>query len=250
MKRKTCPLLLALTVYFLSALPCHAVLGVGDIVFDPQAFQQQLTNYAMQIRQYSTQMNHYSTQVQQLQNDYTNMRNLGYKSDLSSLDQMQNTMYSAIGVSNDYTRMQGQFQMLYPDSATYKGQKGVDYAQQSAEWSRRNRQNALDMLTVSTKLQESIARDQSSLKYLNNRSDSASGTKDLLQTMNQLLIMQTKQLMQLQQLIATSAKADASYLAERAANDEASRAASENIYRDWNKKGARTPAPRPGNVLK
>ena len=218
----------------------YALLGAGDVVFDPAAFQRQLINYALSLNQYSTQTLQYSTQIQQLENEYTNMRSLGYKVDLSNLDQVQEIIKSALGISNDHAKMQGQFQKLYPDFATYQRQKSVDYARQSAEWSKQNQQNARDILTVTTKVHESIAQDQRNLKYLSNRSDSASGTKDLLQTLNQLLIMQTKQLMQLQQIIATSAKADAAYLAERVSGDEASRAASGNLFRDWTEKGSRT----------
>jgi len=233
-----------------SAAPAHAVFGFGDTVFDASAYTQQLLNYATQLQQYYTQMQQYQTQVRQLQNEVSNMRNLNYKGDLSDLDEVHHIMNSSLGISNDYTKMQGQFEQLYPDFASYQGQKSSDYAKQSAEWSKNNQQNARDMLAVTTKLKESIARDQNSLRYLNNRSDSASGTKDLLQTMNQLLIMQTKQLMQLQQLIATSIKADAAYLAEKASNNEASRAAGQDMFRDWTKRGNRRPAPNPSDVLR
>lgn len=227
----------------------HAILGAGDVVFDPAAFQRQLINYALSLNQYSLQTEQYAMQMQQLRNDYTNLRSLGYQIDLSNLNQMQHVMSSSIGISNDFAKMQGQFQQLYPDFKTYEEQKSVDYAKQSAEWSKKNQQNAYDILAVTTKLQETVTRDQQTLKRLSNRSDSASGIKDLLQIMNQLLIMQTKQLMQLQQLIATTAKADAGFLAEKAANNEASRAASDDMFRDWTKKGSRTPAPQPGKVL-
>lgn len=241
--------LFALALQVVVALPARAILGAGDIVFDPAAFQQQLIDYAMSLNQYSLQTEQYATEMQQLKNDYANLRSLGYQIDLSNLNQMQHVMASSIGISNDFKKMQGQFQELYPDFKTYQGQKSVDYAKQSAEWSKKNQQNAYDILTVTTKLQESVVRDQKTLKYLSNRSNTASGTKDLLQNMNQLLIMQTKQLMQLQQLISATAKADASFLAEKAANNEASRAASEDMFRDWTKKGHRTFAPKPGKVL-
>ncbi|GFO63610.1 P-type conjugative transfer protein TrbJ [Geomonas paludis] len=224
----------------------QAVLGVGDIVFDPAAFQRQLINYILSLDQYSLQTEQYATQMQQLRNEYANLHNLGYQIDLSNLNQMQRVMASSIGISNDFSKMQGQFQELYPDFKTYQGQKSSDYAKQSVEWSKKNQQNAYDILTVTTKLQESMARDQKTLKYLSGRSDSASGTKDLLQNMNQLLIIQTKQLMQLQQLISTTAKADAAYLAEKASNGEAASSASKDLFRDWGKKGARAVKPNPG----
>ncbi|UPU37872.1 P-type conjugative transfer protein TrbJ [Geomonas paludis] len=238
--------LLMVSVQTVFVAPAQGVLGVGDIVYDPAAFQRQLINYALSLDQYALQTEQYATQMQQLRNEYANLHNLGYQIDLSNLNQMQRVMASSIGISNDFAKMQGQFQELYPDFKTYQGQKSADYAKQSAEWSKRNHQNAYDILTVTTKLQESVARDQKTLKYLSDRSDSASGTKDLLQNMNQLLIMQTKQLMQLQQLISTTAKADAAYLAEKSSNGEAASSASKDLFRDWGKKGARTVKPNPG----
>ncbi len=230
--------------------PALAILGAGDIVFDPAAFQRQLINYVMSLNQYSLQTEQYATQMQQLRNDYANLHNLGYQIDLSNLSQMQHVMTSSIGISNDFGKMQGQFQELYPDFKTYQEQKSVDYAKQSAEWSKKNQQNAYDILSVTTKLQESVARDQKTLKYLSNRSDSASGTKDLLQNMNQLLIMQTKQFMQLEQLISTTAKADAAYLAEKAGDKEASHNYSKNLFKDWTKTQPVKPVHKPGKILK
>lgn len=249
MKRITAILLVLAFTPLLATPSASALLGAGDVVFDPQAFVRQVISFALQANQYATQMKQFSSQIQQLENEYAHLRNLGFKADLSNLSQMRNTMNSAMGLSNDFSKMQGQFQKLYPNFATYNGQSGGNYAQQSAQWSLNNQQNAMDTLTVATKLQDSINQDQSTLQYLSGRSDSASGTKDLLQTMNQLLILQTKQLMQLQQLITTSAKADAAFLAQSASNNEASRAASDNIYRDWTSKGSRTPAPAPGHAL-
>jgi P-type conjugative transfer protein TrbJ len=254
MKKRACAArivwLFAPVVFFFSALPSHAIFGMGDTVFDASAYTQQLINYATQLQQYYTQIRQYQSQMRQLENEYAHLRNLGYQVDLSNLDEIQRVMRDAIGISNDFNTMQGQFERHYPDFASYRNQSGISYAQQSAEWSRKTQQNALDLLTLETKLQQSIAEDQNSLRYLNTRSNTASGTKDLLQATNQLLILQTKQLMQLQQLIATSAKADAAYMAEKASNDEASRAASDNIYREWTRRTSRTPLPKPGHVLR
>lgn len=241
--------LIAASLVLLAARPSHAIFGVGDIVFDSQNYLQQLINYATQLQQYYTQMRQYQTQMRQLENEYSNLRSLGYQVDLSNLDEIQGVLKNAVGVSNNYTTMQSQFEQRYPDFTTYQNQSGVSYAEQSKEWSRTTQKNALDLLTLETKLQQSIAQDQQDLKYLNTRSNNASGTKDLLQATNQLLVLQTKQMMQLQQLVSTTSKASASYLAEQASNDEASRAASENMYRDWTQRGNYRPAPKPGKVL-
>jgi len=201
--------------------PAFAVLGVGDTVFDSTNYIQQLMNYIVFVAQYYTQIEQYQHQIQQLQNEYQHLQNLDFRVDLSGLNDMKQLLTSATGMSNDFVRMQTQFEQQYPDFDSYRTQDSVSYAQQALKWNKLNQQNALDILKTGIKLQDSIYRDQNTLRYLSDRSNTASGTKDLLQAMNQLLILQTKQLMQLEQLLTQTAKADASYLAERSSRDAA-----------------------------
>jgi P-type conjugative transfer protein TrbJ len=190
-------------------------------VFDYVGLAQQIVHYITMCNQYATQTEQYARQIQQLQNEYQHLQNLNFKADLSGLNDMRELMNSATGLSNDFARMQTQFEQLYPDFNGYRTQDSASYAQQALKWNKLNQQNALDILKTGAKLQDSMYRDQNTLRYLSDRSDSASGTKDLLQIMNQLLVLQTKQLMQLEQLLTQTAKADAAYLAERSSRDAA-----------------------------
>jgi type IV secretion system protein TrbJ len=182
---------------------------------------EQLLHYVTMCMQYYTQLEQYSQQIQQLQNENQHLQNLNYKTNLSGLNDMKQVLNSATGMSNDFTRMQTQFEQQYPDFNSYRTQSSLSYSQQAIQWNKLNQQNSLDILKTETKLQESMYRDQDELRYLSDRSDTASGTKDLLQVMNQLLVLQTKQLMQLEDLMTATAKADASYLAERSSRDAA-----------------------------
>jgi P-type conjugative transfer protein TrbJ len=193
----------------------------GMFVFDPAALTQQLVHYITMCNQYATQTEQYARQIQQLQNEYQHLQNLNFKADLSGLNDMRELMNAATGLSNDFAKMQTQFEQQYPDFEGYRNQNSASYAQQVLKWNKLNQQNSLDILKTATKLQESMYHDQDALRYLSDRSDTASGTKDLLQAMNQLLILQTKQLMQLEQLLTQTAKADASYLAEKSSRDAA-----------------------------
>jgi type IV secretion system protein TrbJ len=215
---------------FVCLIPAYALFGMGDVVFDPAALAQQLIHYVVMCNQYATQSQQYARQIQQLQNEYQHLQNLNFKADLSGLNDMRQLMNAAKGLSNDFIKMQTQFEEQYPDFDTYTTQDSASYAQQALRWNKLNQQNSLDILKTATKLQESMYRDQDSLRYLSDRSDAASGTKDLLQVMNQLLILQTKQLMQLEQLLTQTAKADAAYLAERSSRG----AAEVNRYRQQN----------------
>jgi P-type conjugative transfer protein TrbJ len=136
-------------------------------------------------------------------------------------------------MSNDFSKMQRQFEKEYPDFAIYQNQSGTSYAQQAAAWNRLNQQNSRDILATATRLQESMYRDQDALKILSDRSKTASGTKDLLQIMNQLLILQTKQLMQLEHLLTATAKADASFMAEKASRQASGATRSQKNINTW-----------------
>lgn len=225
--------------------PAYALFGAGDIVFDPAALTQQLIHYAVLCNQYSTQTQQYA---QQFQTDYTNLRNLNFKTDLSGLGNMQQVMNSAIGMANDVSRMQAQFESLYPDFASYQGQTGAAYSAQAAQWAKQNQANALDTMRVQTAIQQNIGNDAATLRMLNDRSDAASGVKDLLQITNQLLIMQAKQLMQLEQLLSSMAKADAAYMAEQASKEAASAARSSQEISGWTNTGTWTVNPNLGRL--
>jgi P-type conjugative transfer protein TrbJ len=203
------------------------------VVFDPQALAQQMVHYIVLCNQYATQSQQYSHQLQSLELENRQLQNLNFQSNLSGFNSMQTLMNSATGLSNDFTRVQSQFEQLYPDFNSYNTQGGASFASQAASWSRLNQQNALDILKTETKLQASMYQDQGTLQTLSNRSAAASGSKDLLQVLNQLVILQTKQLMQLEQLLSTTAKADAAYLAETASREGAAAARNSQTIESW-----------------
>jgi type IV secretion system protein TrbJ len=211
------------TIYMITGLILVSTVNVNATlpVFDYVGLAQQLVHYITMCNQYATQTQQYARQIQQLQNEYQHLQSLNYKANLSGLDEMRQVMNAASGLSNDFTRMQTQFEQQYPGFDTYKTQGSASYAQQAMQWNKLNQQNAKDILTTETKLQASMYQDQATLGYLSDRSNAASGTKDLLQILNQLLILQTKQLMQMEQLMTATAKADAAYLAERSSREAA-----------------------------
>ena len=202
-----------------------------------------ISQYSTQVEQYSVQAQHYSTQLRQLENDYRNMQRLDHAANLNGLDEMQGVMNSAVGISSDAARMQTRFETLYPDFARYQDQSGASFSRQAAEWSKQNQQSALDTLRVQAAIKANIEADSVELKTLSARSGSASGTKDLLQVANQLLVLQTKQLMQLQQLLSSMAKADSAYMAERASKEAAAGARNQKSAEKWYTKGTKTVRP-------
>ncbi len=240
----------ALILFFLlfsTAPPANAsgipVIDVAALGEQMMHYVSMMLQYSTQLQQYSTQAQQYSTQLQQLQNDYTNLTNLNFKTNLGGLGDMQRVMNSAVGMANDVSRMQAQFETLYPDFASYQNQSGAAFSQQAALWAKQNQASALDTMRVQAAIQQNIADDAGTLQTLNDRSDAASGVKDLLQVSNQLLIVQAKQLMQLEQLLSSTAKADAAYMAEQASKEAAASARSREMSDRWSNRGTRTVNP-------
>lgn len=269
MKRGTV-ILLVFTVCGIG--PAHATIPV----FDYTAFSQQLLHYislingyTTQLRQYQTQIQTYVTQYEQLQYTVRNATNYKYQLNLSSLDHVQGMMNSAVGISYDAGRMQTQFETLYPDFKAYENYENrrtvnlpfptkrdasnehrstsylpfpskkdsQNYSDQAIQWAQVNQGSALDTLRVQSALRANLVADRTDLQTLSNRSKSAAGTKDLLQIANQLMVLQIKQLMHLEQLLMALAKADSAYMAEQASKDAASAARSRRASESWKTKG-------------
>jgi P-type conjugative transfer protein TrbJ len=213
----------------------HAVLPVTDA----GSITQQLIAYAMQAQQYTNQVQQLQNQYQQLLNDAQNLRNLNWQAPLSDLNQVAQIMQNASGIASSFASAQAQFQELYPDFNHYSGMQGAAYLNQASSWLRQNRNAALDTTRVQARLRDAFSYDQNTLNNASNRSAAAQGTRDALQAGNQLLALQTKQLMQLQQLLSATASMDAGYAAERASKEAAAQQRNKDRFWDWTHKGTR-----------
>lgn len=214
----------------------HAVIPVTDA----GSIAQQLVAYAMQAQQYANQVQQLQNQYRQLLNDAQNLQNLNWQAPLSDLNFVAQIMQNANGIASSFASAQAQFQELYPDFNHYSGMQGAAYLNQASSWLRQNRNAALDTMRVQARLRDAVSYDQNTLNSASNRSAVAQGTRDALQAGNQLLALQTKQLMQLQQLLSATASMDAGYAAERASKEAAAGERSRARYSNWTNKGARS----------
>jgi P-type conjugative transfer protein TrbJ len=97
-------------------ISCATNVNATMPVFDYVGLAQQLVHYITMCDQYATQTQQYTRQIQQLQNEYEHLRNLNYKVDLSGLNDMKQVMNFASGLSNDFARIQTQFEQPFPVS--------------------------------------------------------------------------------------------------------------------------------------
>lgn len=231
MKCKT--LFLSIVIFSMASSPSYAVFGVGDIVFDPQSYSQQLIGYMNQIRQYAVQGQQYATQLRQLAAQIRNLQNLNYIIDLAGLQDMQRIIQSARGIASDYSRLQSQFDQVYPEFAKFSTMSGKDFALKALEWNQETANSNRDAMDLISKTKDWFYSDSNDLRRLTIKANSVAGAKDGLQSIAQIAALQSKQLIQLQQTMSASAKAEGTYMAQKAEQEAAARAKMQRWGKDF-----------------
>lgn len=231
MKWKT--LFLSIVIFSMASTPSYAVFGIGDIVFDPAAFSQSLISYMNMIRQYMQQCQQYSTQLQQLAAQTQNLQNLNYVIDLAGLQDMQRIIQSSRGIASDYAQLQKQFDQVYPEFSKFSTMSGKDFAQKALEWNQETAKTNRDAMDLISKTRDWFNSDSADLRKLTVKANAVSGAKDGLQSIAQIAALQSKQLIQLQQTMSASAKAEGAYMAQKAEQEAAETARLQRWGKDF-----------------
>lgn len=221
--------------------------SAGIPVFDYSNLAQALINYMNQIQQYTTLANQYATQLRQLANQYQqlkneaqNLQNLNYLLDVAGLDELQIIMHKAQGIAYDYARLQQTFDNQYPDFGRYNTMSGRDYAGYAIKWNQEVYTNTRAAMDVQATMKNAFVQDKNAIADLRTRTALIQGSRDGLQNIANIALLQAKQLTQMQQLMASSQKAESAYMAERTSGEAAAKAKKDNLYRDWSRKGSRS----------
>lgn len=196
--------LIALAVFALPAQAQFAVIDAANLVQNTFTAVRTLAQIANQVRQLENE-------AQMLLNEARNLEHL----DLNTLNRLlqiiataQNLLNQAQGMTFKVAQAQANFLRLYPNAYP----NGASSAQLSADslerWS--NSRFALDTaVQIQAQSSQNIAEDQAVLSNLIGASQGADGALQAAQATNQLLALQTRQLIQSQQLeIAHSRAAD------------------------------------------
>ncbi len=198
------------------AIPAHATIPVLDYT----NWAQNIFSYVQQVATAINTAQQLATQYQQLEVAIRQARQLN--SDqvrgriMNGIRQLVELQQKAKGITYDYGRIESTFDGHYPDMAAYNGMSGRDYAAQAAK-ANQQLQNSIRDAMVAQGLVSNAATDQEALNALVTASNSAEGQLAAAQAGNQIAAMTAQQLIQLQQIMATSSREQSSYMAAQAA---------------------------------
>jgi len=201
------------------------------VVYDPSNYAQNVLQAARALQQINNQVTSLQNQTQMLLNQVKNLTSLPYSS-LQTIDQSivrtQQLLNQAQRIAYDINQIDQAFGRSYPQSyaASTSSQQLTGDAQ--TRW-----QNALgayqDALRVQAGVVQGLETSRSQTNGLLSSSQSAAGLVQANQAGNQLIALQTRQLLDLTALIAAQSRAQSLDGARLAANQEQGRAQLNNF---------------------
>ncbi len=210
-------------------------------VIDAANLGQNVLTAARTLEEVNNQITQIQQFVQMLENQARNLTSLPFSilSQLqSSMGELNSLMGQAQSLAYTVTRLEQQFQQLYP---TYSGsvtQAGL-LADARARWTA-SVNTFQHTMTVQSQIVAAIPTDQAQLSVLVDQSQGAVGALQALQATNQLLALQSRQLSASQDLMAANARAQSAEAMQRAEVEEAARA---EWQRFWGNGVSYTPTP-------
>lgn len=204
----------------LTVLKAHA----GAVVYDPTNYVQNYISALQSVRQTVLEAQTVAQQIMQLRNEVQMIINQGLmlanlptslqNEIMNSFRSLETVMANSRGIVQDYNGLQSQFDDLFKTD-DYTGWTGADYKNSVA----RLGQETLDAANNAMEAQGLIAdleADSVALDSLMTASKSAQGQLSALQAANEISGLMTQNLMRLETIVASSAKAQTTELAANA----------------------------------
>jgi type IV secretion system protein TrbJ len=199
--------------------------GGQMLVYDPSNYVQNALQAARALQQINNQITSLQNQTQMLLNQARNLASLPYSS-LQAIEQSiartQQLINQAQRLAYDINQIDQAFQRTYPQSYS-----GSTSSQQLVTDAQTRWQNSLaayqDALRVQAGVVQAFDTTRTETNGLVSSSQSAAGILQASQSGNQLIALQTRQLVDLTALIAAQSRAQSLEGARRIANQEQAR---------------------------
>jgi type IV secretion system protein TrbJ len=212
---------LAAAAFLVLAFPARAQV----IVYDPSNYAQNVLQAARALQQINNQITSLQNQTQMLLNQARNLTNLPYSA-LQAIEQKitrtQQLLAQAQRIAYDIGEIDRAFQRAYPQSYASSTPARQLIGDAQTRW-----QNSLaayqDALRVQAGVVQALDTSRSETNGLVSSSQSAVGMLQASQAGNQLIALQTRQLVDLTALIAAQSRAQSLEGARLTANQEQGR---------------------------
>lgn len=225
MKRILTAAIASLTLMLGSTPPAHAIFGVGDIVIDPSNLAQNILTAARTLEMVNNQIIQLQNEAQMLIHQARNLESLDFNAAQRlrmTLATTERLFAEARGLAYEVTRMQEQFERLYPEAYSAATSHDQLNADRRARWVN-SREALATAMEMQAQARQNFTEDESVLSDLISQSQSSVGALQASQAGNQLLALQIRQLMQAQQLQVAEGRASALEQARFVAAEERSR---------------------------
>jgi P-type conjugative transfer protein TrbJ len=213
-KRRLVTVVLIISLITAFVIPTQAF---GKIVFDPTNFIENLESALQSAKQNTQLAEQIRNQIKSLQNEALNLESMdqglsvSLRSDLSrSMMDMITCIERSKGLAYNFKNMQDQWDANYTKFDDYNGMSAAQYGQDAAKLIRKTSNGIYDAMKNQGFVAE-IGNDHKNLQTLLSASHSARGALAALQACNEIGALQVKQMFRLQQIMATSSRAEAMY---------------------------------------
>jgi len=204
----------------------HAIFGIGDIVYDPANHAENVLTAARTLIQINNQVQQLANEAQMLLNEAQNLASLpsSVAANLqASLARVDNLIITARGIAYQVSVIDSEYRRLFPEQYAAAATSSQIIADAQEAWALA-REGFKHSLEVQAEVVGEVRTDAVTLKTLIAESQGAVGNLQVAQAGNQLTALAAKQSMQLQTLLAASARADALDRARAVAAREQARA--------------------------
>ena len=212
--------------------PASAAFGVGDIVYDPTNYAQNVLTAVRALQSNINEAMEIANQLHQIEMEARNLARLpqeAWDSVRSDLNQLRQLAQSASGISYALQRLSTQFKEMYPGY-----QAPTHYEQQYQQWTDNSLNGIQQALKAAQQQSQQFEQESTNTQSLTDLSSTADGQMQALQAGNMIALQMVNQLQELRQLQVMEMQAQNTYMATQIQNDASEKAAVKN-WLDRNK---------------
>jgi len=203
--------------------PASAVFGVGDIVYDPANYSQNVLTAVRALQSNLNEAQQIANQLRQIEMEVKNLANFpaGVWADIQAdLNQLTQLAQSSGAISYTMQNLSTQFKQLYPG---YQAQ--TNYEQEYQAWTNNSLESIRTALETANRQSQVFEEEKADMRKIENMSDSAEGQMQVLQTGNMLTAQLVEQMQKLRLLQMTEMQAQTAYMATQIQDQAAEKAA-------------------------